>query len=205
MSGETGLTGGLSPEGSHLCHCYHHQPIRSQYSDELTNQRPVFITTDPSAPVDHLSPVPCPGARTLYYWDVLIFDFNNNNICTSFLSTHSHSCLCFFILLWFVNKTLSFKDCFCSECLDGILAIYMCYFHEWRPSRGIYMLLFYSNYINLSVSFPENVSYWRNLPAYVYYTYQFWKSYVTVWHPSSFYDLFSQRNVSIACYLHLNE
>ena len=120
MSGETGLTGGLSPEGSHLCHCYHHQPIRSQYSDELTNQRPVFITTDPSAPVDHLSPVPCPGART-YYWDVLNFDFNNNNIFTRFLSTHSHSCL--YLSLYCDLST----ELFCSKIASvlSVLTVYL--------------------------------------------------------------------------------
>ena len=52
MSRVNGLTGGLSLEGSHLCHCYHHQPIRGQYSDELTNQKPVFITTGQSEAAD---------------------------------------------------------------------------------------------------------------------------------------------------------
>ena len=152
MSGETGLTGGLSPEGSHLCHCYHHQPIRSQYSDELTNQRPVFITTDPSAPVDHLSPVPCPGARTSYYWDVLNFDFNNNNIFTSFLSTHSHSCLCFVILLWFVDKNPSSKIAFVLSVFTVYL-IFICviFMSEDLPEESTYMLLYDSNYIHPSV------------------------------------------------------
>ena len=153
----------------------------------------------------HLSLVPCPRSsdpKWTYYWDVLIFDFDNNKISFNTFTTFLFI-FCNFYCDLSTNSFVQRSLLFCSALTPLLWKYRSIVFRreDLSPFWGIQMWVFYSCYISPS---KENTI----LPACLDICKRI-NSENPVWHDtlivSSFYDLFSQRNMSIACYLHSNE